>query len=68
MADETDQTLIQAYARGRCEKSFGDLVRRHVDFVYSTALRIVRDSALAEDVTQVAFCALARNAATLART
>jgi RNA polymerase sigma factor (sigma-70 family) len=65
MPDERDQVLIQAYARDRCERSFNVLVRRHLDFVYSTALRILRDSTLAEDVVQVTFCALAKNAAML---
>ena len=40
-------------------------VRRHIDFVYSTALRILRDSSMAEDVTQRVFVALGRNASKL---
>src|SRR2546430_5315069 len=65
MADDTDQILIRAYVRNRCESSFGELVHRHVDLVHSTALRIVRDTNLAEDVTQRVFLALAQHSAKL---
>jgi RNA polymerase sigma factor (sigma-70 family) len=65
MADVTDQNLIRACVRGRCDQSFGELVHRHVDLVHSTALRIVRDASLAEDVTQRVFLALAKYAVNL---
>src|SRR6266545_4748546 len=65
MADVTDQNLIRAYVRGRCEQSFGELVHRHVDLVHSTALRVVRDASLAEDVTQRVFLTLARHSVNL---
>jgi RNA polymerase sigma-70 factor (ECF subfamily) len=35
--------------------AFGDLVREHQDLVFGVALRVVRDSASAEDVAQEAF-------------
>jgi RNA polymerase sigma factor (sigma-70 family) len=63
--DQTDSQLLRAYAEHRSELAFAELVRRHVDFVYSAALRMVCDSHLAEDVTQGAFIALAKNAAQL---
>src|SRR5262245_50133178 len=65
MADESDQTLIRAYVCKRCEASFGELVHRYVDLVHSTALRIVRDSSLAEDVTQRVFLGLAQHSVKL---
>ncbi len=66
MNDQTDSQLLQAYAKTRSEEAFVELVRRHVDFVYSIARRTVCDSHLAEDVTQGAFLALAKNAGQLA--
>ena len=65
MPDVTDQNLIRAYVRGRCEQSFGELVHRHVDLVHSTALRVVRDASLAEDVTQRVFLTLAKHSVNL---
>ena len=58
----TDQQLLREYAERRSEAAFAELVRRHVDLVYSAAVRMVCDSHLAEDVTQRAFVALAGNA------
>jgi RNA polymerase sigma factor (sigma-70 family) len=61
----TDQQLLRDYTGRRSEAAFAELVRRHVDFVHSAALRMVRDAHLAEDVTQSAFVALAQNACQL---
>src|SRR5213594_961209 len=58
----TDQQLLRDYTERRSEAAFAELVRRHVDLVYSAALRMVRDPHLAEDVAQGAFVALAQNA------
>jgi len=63
--DQADSQLLRAYAERRSEPAFTELVRRHVDFVYSAALRMVCDSHLAEDVTQAVFVALAKNATQL---
>jgi len=60
--DQTDPQLLRAYAENRSEPAFAELVRRHVDFVHSAALRMVCDSHLAQDVTQGVFVALAKNA------
>jgi len=53
----TDQQLLRDYAERRAEAAFAELVRRHVDFVYSAAFRMVRDAHWAEDVTQGVFVA-----------
>jgi len=58
----TDQQLLRDYAERRSEAAFTEIVRRHIDFVYSAALRMVRDAQLAEDVTQGVFTAFAQNA------
>jgi len=57
----TDLELLAEYYRSRSESAFTQLVRRHVDWVYSTALRRVHDRHLAEDVTQGVFLILARD-------
>ena len=65
MVQENDQVLLRAYARDRSEVSFSELVHRHVDLVYSTALRILRNPSLAEEVTQRVFLSLAHHSAKL---
>jgi RNA polymerase sigma factor (sigma-70 family) len=62
----TDSELLRDYTERRSEAAFAELVRRHVDLVYSAALRMVRDPHLAEDVAQGAFVALVQNARQLA--
>ena len=62
----TDSQLLRAYAEDRAEAAFGVLVERHMDLVYSAALRMVRDPHLAEDVTQAVFVALAQKRRQLA--
>jgi DNA-directed RNA polymerase specialized sigma24 family protein len=62
----TDQELLRDYTEDGSEAAFSEVVRRHIDFVYSVALRLVRDAQLAEDVSQGVFLALARNGGRLA--
>jgi sigma-70-like protein len=58
--------LLQQYARHHAEDAFTEIVRRHLDLVYSAAFRLVRSPQLAEEVAQPAFTGLARNAHRLA--
>ena len=61
----TDQQLLRDYAEHRSEAAFAELVRRHIDLIYSAAVRMVCDPHLAQDVTQRVFVALARQAGQL---
>ncbi len=65
METQTDQQLLRSYTGSHSEGAFTELVRRHVDLVYSAARRMVSDSHQAEDVTQRVFMALAQNAGQL---
>ena len=51
-----DAELLRRYATEHSEAAFAELVRRHVDLVYSAALRLVNgDTHGAQDVTQQVF-------------
>jgi RNA polymerase sigma factor (sigma-70 family) len=64
MSDDHD--LLRAYAASRSEPAFAQLVSRHLDFVYATALRLVAgDTHLAQDIAQTVFIDLARKAPSL---
>jgi RNA polymerase sigma factor (sigma-70 family) len=60
-----DMELVREYAAHRSEPVFETLVARHVNLVYSTALRQVGNPHLAEEITQVVFIILARKAGSL---
>src|SRR5437868_9461668 len=63
-----DAELLRQYATTRSEAAFAELVRRHVDLVYSVALRKVGgDAHSAQDVSQAVFLALACAAGSLRR-
>ena len=60
------QSLLADYVRNGSERAFRELVTSFIDFVYSTAVRVVGgDRQLAEDVSQTVFVDLARKAAGL---
>ncbi|HVS54161.1 MAG TPA: sigma-70 family RNA polymerase sigma factor [Opitutaceae bacterium] len=63
-----DATLLQRYARDRSQEAFAELVQRHLALVYSAALRRMNgDAHRAQDVAQIVFATLARDAARLSR-
>jgi RNA polymerase sigma factor (sigma-70 family) len=65
---ETDSDLLSKYVKDRSEAAFAEVVRRHVDLVYSAACREMSgDASIAQDVTQMVFIELARKAHRLMR-
>jgi len=64
----TDRELLQRYAATNSEDAFAELVRRHINLIYSAALRQVNgDAHLAQDVAQAVLTSLARHADSLSR-
>jgi len=62
-----DAELLRQYADNRSDEAFAELVQRHVDLVYSAALRrCLGNHHRAQEVTQMVFVDLARKAAALA--
>src|SRR5215510_77293 len=63
---DDDRQLLRCYAADGSEAAFGELVARHVNLVYSAALRRTGgDAHLAQDVAQLVFTDLARKARSL---
>src|SRR6266853_1282603 len=60
--ETSDHDLLRQYVEGHSQEAFATLVGRYVNLVYSVALRRVRSSQLAEEVSQSVFTDLARNA------
>jgi RNA polymerase sigma factor (sigma-70 family) len=67
MHESDDNELLAQYARNKSEEAFAALVARHVNLVYSVALRHVANSHQAEEITQVVFLLLAKKAGSLSQ-
>ncbi|MFN0129997.1 MAG: RNA polymerase sigma factor [Verrucomicrobiales bacterium] len=61
----TDAQLLREFATSRDQRAFGELVARHKDMVFSTALRRTGRPDLSADIAQQVFLALATKAAWL---
>jgi DNA-directed RNA polymerase specialized sigma24 family protein len=60
MQELNDNALLQAYTEHYSEAAFATLVTRHVNKVYSVALRHTGNPHEAEEITQAVFVILAR--------
>ncbi|HXE42204.1 MAG TPA: sigma-70 family RNA polymerase sigma factor, partial [Candidatus Baltobacteraceae bacterium] len=57
----SDLDLLRQFARENSQDAFAEIVRRHLNLVYSAALRQVLSPQLAEEVAQSVFADLARS-------
>ena len=60
-----DHELLREFASNHSESAFAEVVDRHINHVYTTAVRLVGDHAQAQDVVQAVFITLARQAGAL---
>jgi RNA polymerase sigma factor (sigma-70 family) len=67
MQEVRDTELLRQYVRENSEEAFAALVTRHVNMVYSVALRKTGNSAAAEEITQAVFVILTKKADQLSR-
>src|ERR1700735_4853298 len=67
MPEPDDQQLLAEFITANSEAAFNALVSRHVNLVYSTALRFSGNPQAAEEISQAVFIILARKAHSLRR-
>jgi RNA polymerase sigma factor (sigma-70 family) len=65
MMPESDSDLLRQFVEKTSDTAFAELVARHVNLVYSVALRQAGNAHLAEEITQTVFIIFAQKAATL---
>jgi RNA polymerase sigma factor (sigma-70 family) len=65
MHELDDNDLLRQFAEQNSEAAFAALVARHVDKVYSAALRHTRNAHSAEEITQAVFVILAKKSGRL---
>ncbi len=67
MPELDDQQLLREFAENNSDSAFATLVARHVNLVYSAALRFGGNSQHAEEISQAVFIILARKADSLGK-
>ena len=60
-----DMELVREFAATKSEQAFAAIVQRHINLVYSVALRHAGNAHEAQDITQSVFVVLAKKAASL---
>ena len=65
MQPTDDSALLRQYVENNSDEAFAALVTRHINLVYSVALRRVANPHHAEEITHAVFIILARKAASL---
>lgn len=65
MADVNDIALLRQFVEEESEPAFSELVHRHINLVYSVALRLTGNTGDAQDIAQAVFIILAQKAARL---
>jgi RNA polymerase sigma factor (sigma-70 family) len=65
MPELDDIALLKQFAENDSESAFAEIVSRHLNLVYSTALRSVGNAHAAQEISQAVFIILARKAKSL---